>query len=165
MVLPPGRPTRSLPLPQDLPISFPCKLKVLLGSLLRLLLKCMQDVYSFGELRHVEDPMLHGGANSQLVNARAYAGHGFPVTRLESLLNQMKLVAGNTPRILGESSQVLECGACPEERFHGREAVYNFLYAGARAQEQGAWVRTPSCNGAEQESTPGNSHPWVAVPM
>lgn len=29
----------------------------------------------------------------------AYTGHGLPVIRLKSLLNQMKLVASNTPRI------------------------------------------------------------------
>jgi len=98
----------------------------------------MQDVYTFCELRHVEDPMLHGGSNSQLVNARAYAGHGLPVIRLKLLLNQVKLVAGNTPRVLGESSQVLESGACPEERFHGQEKLYKFLYVGARAESLGA---------------------------
>jgi hypothetical protein len=118
----------------------PCKLKVPLGSLLRLLLKGMQDVYSFCELRHVNDPMLCGGANSQLVNARAYAGHGLPVIRFKPLLNQVKLVAGNTPCILGEDSQVLESGACLEERFHGREALYNFLYTGARARSLGAYA-------------------------
>jgi hypothetical protein len=120
-------------LPQDLPIPLSCKLKVALGSLLRLLLEGVQDVDSFCELRHVEDPMLHAGANPQLVNARAYATHGFPVSRLKLLLNQMKLMAGKPSRILRESSQVLEGGACPEERFHGREKLYNFLYAGARA--------------------------------
>jgi hypothetical protein len=98
----------------------------------------MQDVYSFCKLRHVEDPMLHGSANSQLVNTRAYAGHGLPVIRLKPLLNQVKLVASNTPRILGESSQVLEGGACPEERFHDREELYNFLYTDARARSLGA---------------------------
>src|SRR6185295_7584553 len=76
--------------------------------------------------------MLHGGANPQLVNAGADALHGLPVIRLEPLLNQVELVTGNAPRILGESSQVLEGGACPEELFHGRRALYNFLYTGAR---------------------------------
>jgi hypothetical protein len=97
----------------------------------------MQDVYSFCELRHVEDPMLHGAANSQFVDARAYASHGLPVIRLKPLLDKVKFMAGNTPRILWESSQVLEDGAYPEERFHGREPLYNFLYTGARAWSVG----------------------------
>jgi hypothetical protein len=140
MVLPPGLPTLSLALLQDLPIPLPCKLKVPLASLLCLLLKGMQDVDSFCELRHIKDPMLCGGANSQLVNARAYVDHGLPVIRFKPLLNQVKLVAGNTPRIFGEDSQVLESGACPEERFHGREGLYNFLYTGARARSSGAYA-------------------------
>jgi hypothetical protein len=98
----------------------------------------MQDVYSFCELRHIEDPMLHGSANSQLVNAGAYVGYGLPIIRLKPLLNQVKLVASDTPRIRWESSQVLEGGACPEEWFHGQEPLYNFLYTGARASSLGA---------------------------
>jgi len=76
--------------------------------------------------------MLHGGADSQLVNAGAYADYGLPVIRLKPLLNQVQVVAGDTPRILWEGSQLLKGGAYPEERFHGRETLYNFLYKGAR---------------------------------
>jgi hypothetical protein len=68
--------------------------------------------------------MLCGGANSQLANAGSYVGHGLPVVRLKPLLNQVELVAGNAPRILGESSEVLAGGAYPEERFHGRYTTF-----------------------------------------
>jgi hypothetical protein len=135
-------------LPQNLPIPLPPKLKVPCGRLPRLLLKGMQDVYSFCKLRHIEDPMLHGSANSQLVHARAYADHGLPVIRLKPLLNKVKLVTGNTPRVLGESSQVLEGGACPEERFHGQEALYNILYVERKSEDRGCTPRiTPACTG------------------
>jgi hypothetical protein len=126
-------------LAQDIPIALPGQLNILPGDLLGLLLKGMQDVDSFNELGHVEDPMFHSRSNPQLINAGAYVADGLPVIRLEALLDQMQLVTGNTPGVLGESSQVLEGGACPEERFHGREALYKFLYTEARA-----WVSTPS---------------------
>jgi hypothetical protein len=104
----------------------------------------MQDVYSFCELRHIEDSMLQSGANSQLVNARAHADHGLPVIWLKPLLNQVKLMAGKTPRIVGEGSQVLEGGACPEERFHGHLDTIQLL----------VWRRKGS---EEQWQTPHNT--------
>jgi len=55
----------------------------------------------------------------------------FQSSGLQTLLHQMQLVASNAPGFLREGSQILEGGACPEERFHGQEALYNFQYAGA----------------------------------
>lgn len=131
-----------LPFLYEISIPFPRKLKVPLGDLLRLLLKRMQDVYSFRKLRYIEDPMLQGGANSQLVDARAYTSQGLPVIRLKPLLDKVKLMAGNTPRILRECSQVLKNGADPEERFHRLEPIYKFLYRDARARGSGFEQRT-----------------------
>jgi hypothetical protein len=82
--------------------------------------------------------MLYGGADSQLVNAGTYANYCLPVIRLKPLLNQVELVAGDTPRILREGSQVLKGGAYLEERFHGHEVLYKFLYGGARPRSLGA---------------------------
>jgi hypothetical protein len=86
----------------------------------------MQDVYSFFKLRDIEDSMLYAGVDAQLVNTGSYAGHGFPVIRLEFFLDQMQLVTGPAFRRLGESSQILQGGAYPEERFHGRRHYTKF---------------------------------------
>lgn len=83
--------------------------------------------------------MLRSRSNSQLVNARAYADHGLPIIRLKPLLNQVELVAGDSLRILWESSQILK---------GGREALYKFLYTDATPEPSGLlpqlrrlWVR------------------------
>jgi len=47
-------------LPQNLSVTLPGDLKIPVGGLLRLLLECVQDVYSFCELRHLKDSMLYG---------------------------------------------------------------------------------------------------------
>jgi hypothetical protein len=124
--LPPRRPSRSLAISQDFPIPFPRKIDISLGSLPRSLFKGVQDVYSFFKLRDIEDSMLHAGVDAQLVNTGSYAGHGFPVIRLEFFLDQMQLVTGPAFRRLGESSQILQGGAYPEERFHGRRHYTKF---------------------------------------
>lgn len=95
-------------MPQNLPVTLPGELESPEGSLLRLLLERMQDVYSFCELRHVKDPVLYGRTNSQLVNARAHARHGLPVIRLKPLLHQVQLVTCNAPGVVWEGSQIFE---------------------------------------------------------
>ena|GEM_PF-6771400 len=120
--------TRFQAISQDVPIPLPRKLDVSLGSLPRSLLKSVQNVDSFFKLRHVEDSMLQVAVDAQLVNARSHGGHGLPVSWLKPFLNQVKLMAGHTPRSIGEGSQVLQGGAYPEELFHGRARLYNFQY-------------------------------------
>lgn len=88
-------------------------------------------LYSFFELRQVEDPMLHAGVYPQLLDTGPHAGHGLPVIRIKPLLNQVQLMACEASGSFWESSQILEGGAYPEELLPSRKTLYNFQHTGA----------------------------------
>jgi hypothetical protein len=57
----------------------------------------------------------------------------------------VQLMTGHASRIIGESSQILQGGAYPEELFHGRVILYKFQYTGARVVEARKGAR-PGCD-------------------
>src|SRR5262245_29070357 len=85
--------------------------------------------------------MLSRGANPQLINAGAHTRHCLPVVWFQPLLNQVQLVTGETSRVIREGSQVLEAGACPEERFHGQD---DYTASCMTARKQGRSATPPA---------------------
>jgi hypothetical protein len=92
------------------------------------LLEGVQNVDGVGILGDIEDTVLDSGVYSLLVNARANAGHGFPVMGLQPVLNQVELVSGSTAGIFREPSEILEGRPYPEDRLFGHGAIYKILY-------------------------------------
>ena len=95
---------------------------------LGLLLEAVQDVDGFGVFGDIEDTVLELAVYSDLVHARADAGHGFPVMGLQPVVNQVELVSGSTAGIFRERSEILERGPYPEDRLFGNDGIYSFLY-------------------------------------
>lgn len=79
----------------------------MLRGLLRFLLECVEHVDRFGELGYYEHAMFRRGVNPNLVDPGADRRHWFPVIGLLSLLEQVHLIPGFDPRLLGKLSHVL----------------------------------------------------------
>ncbi len=88
----------------------------------------MEHVYAFAEFREVKNPVLNTGTNSNLAYAWPDAGHGFPIGRVETLLNKVKVMTRKTSGVLGERTNVVERGTDPDDGFFRHGAVYKNLY-------------------------------------
>ena len=113
--------------------SLPGQSDVTLACLASSLLEGVEHIHPFRELGDIEYSVLHAGANADFINSYADAGHRLPVLWLQALLDEVKLMSGNSSGILRESSDVVEGRSEPVEGLLSHNAIYKILYTLASA--------------------------------
>jgi hypothetical protein len=97
------------------------KVRFSFGSFPSSLLESMQNINTFGKLRHIENSMLKPSVDTDLLHTSTNFGHRLPVIRLKSLLDAAQLEASNASCILWKSLEIALRRSEPEKRLirHG----------------------------------------------
>ena len=101
---------------------------VTLAFLSSSLLESVEYVNPFCELGDIEHSVLHTCVNADFINSYTDAGHRFPVVRLQTLLDEVKLMSSNSSGILREGPDVVEGRSEPVEGLLSHNVIYKILY-------------------------------------
>ena len=119
----PGPPQRQQlvePLPSEIHISWGCPPSTLLER--------VEHVHSFGKLGDIQDSMLQCRVHTDFADAGSDGRYGFPITRLQTLLDPPELEACESPGISWERSHFVPRGGDPLKRLIRHSELYKYQY-------------------------------------